>query len=101
MRTGSDIVIRPSRTPGIVVAICWAKRPRSSGDAAVEPMMPMIMKGAASKPVFSSPSARMSVGPGGAGGIGLEGAGDFAIGLGGQVRHQHLDALVLGLEPDE
>ena len=34
-------------------------------------------------------------------GIGLEGIGDLAIGLGGQVGDQHLDALVLGLEADE
>ena len=39
--------------------------------------------------------------PPAAGGIGLEGVRDFAIGLGRQLRHQHLDALVLGLEADE
>ena len=37
----------------------------------------------------------------GAAGIGLEGIGDLAIGLGGQVGDQHLDALVLGLEAGE
>ena len=57
-------MILPSRTPGMVVAICWAKRPRSSGEAAVDPMMPMIMKGAISKPAFSSLSDRMIAAPG-------------------------------------
>ena len=33
--------------------------------------------------------------------IGLEGIHDFAIGLGRKLRHQHLDALILGFESDE
>ena len=36
-----------------------------------------------------------------AGGIGLEGVHDLAIGVGRKLRHQHLDALVLGFESDE
>ena len=34
-------------------------------------------------------------------GLALKAFDDFAIGLGRQLRHQHLDALVLGLEPGE
>ena len=202
MRTGSDIVIRPSRTPGIVVAICWAEtsavvglRGRGSDQADdhegrgfeaalfvaigqdqggarrqradrleiaelghLERHQPELLVdrnlvadhggcehladgvvgvdpggvlrhlhgdvagegrtrhdhrvapdiGGAVLGVFGGvvgqPRRRLDalrLDAAGAAGIGLEGIGDLAIGLGGQVRHQHLDALILGLEADE
>ena len=39
--------------------------------------------------------------PPAAGRIGLEGVHDLAVGVGRKLRHQHLDALILGLESDE
>src|SRR6516165_8308405 len=64
MRIGSDMVILASRTPGIWVAACWAKRARSSDCGGIAPMIPITMKGAGSKPVCSSPSASTSAAPG-------------------------------------
>ena len=64
MRIGSDIVIRASRTPGNRASRPAGRTGRDRPAApAPMPIRPITMKGAASKPVVSSPSARMMAAP--------------------------------------